>query len=377
MYIDKYGGYYKASMGGEHYLKYYKIADDIRLLMRTSPVDEETKTNLNIVDLPNFEVISCPSIMSFKGRLLNMHKLKKIMETQVRDADFLVIKAPGFFANIAATYAKTYNKPYLVELGACPWDALWNHSLKGKIIAPYQYLKTKKLLKDATHSVYVTNEFLQKRYPTNGVKVNCSNVMLDEFNDDCLSKRISKIKGNTDKIVIGTTAAVNVKYKGQQYIIKALAELKKQGLTSYEYQMVGGGDSHYLRSIARKHNVEEQVKFLGSLPHNKVFEWLDTIDLYVQPSRQEGLPRALIEAMSRALPAFGARTAGIPELLESEFIFSNTRKNIDEICDVLQSFDQDIMLQQANRNYQESQKYQKKVIETRRKQFFEKFKNGM
>src|SRR5690606_15570335 len=118
-----------------------------------------------------------------------------------------------------------------------------------------------------------------------------------------------------NKIIIGTTAAIDVKHKGQQYVIEALGELKKNGYTKFEYHLVGGGDPAYLKSIAKRHNIEENIHFLGTLPHNKVFEWLDNIDIYVQPSRQEGLPRALIEAMSRGLPAFGANTAGIPELL--------------------------------------------------------------
>ena len=176
------------------------------------------------------------------------------------------------------------------------------------------------------------------------------------------------------KVVIGTTAAVDVRYKGQQYIIQALGELKKQGITNYEYQLVGGGDQAHLKSIAEKYNVTEQVKFLGAMPHNKVFKWLETIDIYTQPSRQEGLPRALIEAMSRAVPAFGARTAGILELLDNEFIFSNTRKNIDEIIDILKSFDIETMRVQAKRNYEESKKYDKDTIEERRRKFFEEFK---
>jgi len=45
---------------------------------------------------------------------------------------------------------------------------------------------------------------------------------------------------------------------------------------------------------------------------------LDDVDIYIQPSRQEGLPRALIEAMSRGCPAVGSTAGGIPELLSPE-----------------------------------------------------------
>ena len=86
------------------------------------------------------------------------------------------------------------------------------------------------------------------------------------------------------------------------------------------------------------------------------------------------ITRALIEAMSRAVPAFGAKTAGIPELIDDEFIFSNTRKNIDEIIKILKSFDLETMMAQAKRNYKESKKYDKYIIEEKRRKFFEEFR---
>lgn len=247
----------------------------------------------------------------------------------------------------------------------------------GKLIALPSYITMKNIVKNSKYNVYVTSDFLQKRYPSEGKNTNCSNVALTEFDEKVLENRLRTIedKEKTDKIVIGTTAAVNIRYKGQQYVIQALGKLKKQGITNYEYHLVGGGNQTYLKEIAEKNDVIDQVRFLGPMSHNNVFEWLQTIDLYVQPSRQEGLPRALIEAMSRAIPAFGARTAGIPELLDNAFVFSNTRKNVDEIIKILKSFDKETLSIQARRNFEESKKYRREVIEERRKIFFECFKS--
>jgi glycosyltransferase involved in cell wall biosynthesis len=109
--------------------------------------------------------------------------------------------------------------------------------------------------------------------------------------------------------------------------------------------------------------------FFGSLPHDEVFDWLDTIDIYVQPSKQEGLPRAQIEAMSRGVPSFGSKAGGIPELLDREFIFNTVK----EICDILLSLDTDTMIEQAKRNFSESKKYDKASIERHRQLFFKDF----
>ena len=108
----------------------------------------------------------------------------------------------------------------------------------------------------------------------------------------------------------------------------------------------------------------------------KIFEWLDSIDIYVQPSRQEGMPRALIEAMSRGIPAFGAKTGGIPELLPEQYLFSNSSKNINEIIKILESLQNGNMMQLAEQNYEVAKKYRGKEIQKVREEFYLDFYNG-
>lgn len=376
---DEFNNYYGIAHNDDTFKRYYTIGKELSVAIRViKTTKSKAELKFSKITISPFRVIECPDISTLKGLFLHKQKVKEIIASEIKKTDYIVARLPSFIGNIAVDIAKKLEKPYLVEVVACPWDAFWNHSFKGKLVAPFMYLATKKRVRDAKYVVYVTNEFLQKRYPTIGESTNCSNVSLTEFNDDILESRLEKISNmdKQNKIIIGTTAAVDVRYKGQQYVIKALSKLNKKGITNYEYQLVGGGNQSFLKSIANKYNVAEQVKFLGPIPHDEVFKWLDTIDIYVQPSRQEGLPRALIEAMSRGLPAFGAKTGGTPELLDSIFIFSNTRKNIDEICSILELFDKNVMLKQAERNFKEAKKYDKTIIEERRKEFFLDFKKN-
>jgi glycosyltransferase involved in cell wall biosynthesis len=65
--------------------------------------------------------------------------------------------------------------------------------------------------------------------------------------------------------------------------------------------------------------VADRVTLTGTLPAgDAVWRQLDAADLFVMPSRTEGLPKALIEAMARGLPAVGSAVGGIPELLAPE-----------------------------------------------------------
>lgn len=352
--------------------RYLKVFDKLLVVTRQEEMDQSSK-KLEVSSGENVEFLKVENFIDLKN--LNMWFLaKRTIKAAVQRIDCAIIRLPSFIGNLAVKECIKQNKPYLIELVSCPWDALWNHSFIGKLVAPYMYFKTKFNIKSAKYVLYVTSRFLQKRYPTNGKSIDCSDVVLGKHDDKVLEKRISKIKSNKgEKLIIGTTAAVNVKYKGQQYVIKALGELKRQGITSFEYQLVGGGDSLYLQSIAEKNNVSDCIKFLGAKSHKEVYEWLDTVDIYVQPSRQEGLPRALVEAMSRGVPAFGANTGGIPELLDSNYIFSNTKNNISEICKILLTFNNKSMENQAKRNFEESKKYDEKSIEVKRHLFYKEF----
>ena len=375
MYIGEDGKYYKVSINNEHYARYYQFSEKINLLMRTEKIDNDSKKGMNIIDLKNLNVISCPSIMSFKMLLKNYFKVHRIIEENVKNNEFIVVKGPGLFCNIATKYARKYKKPYFAELGGCPFDGYWNHGISGKLMAPYMFFSTRKLMRNASHALYVTKYFLEKRYPTNGKYINCSNVTLESQKESVLDKRLEKInETNLKKITLCTIADIDVKFKGQQYIIKAIPEIKKRLGIDITYVLIGRGKKDYLEKVAKDNNVEKNVVFLGSKKHNEVFEELGKIDIYVQPSRQEGLPRAVIEAMSCGVPAFGANTAGIPELIDKEYIFSNTNRNIEEIVKIISLMnDKEILKKLAIENYKKAKDYDFDVLKARRENIYNDF----
>jgi len=120
--------------------------------------------------------------------------------------------------------------------------------------------------------------------------------------------------------------------------------------------------------------MENSVIFDGVLPAGEaVYQWLDQIDLYIQPSLTEGLPRALIEAMSRGCPAIGSRVGGIPELLQEDCM--HNPKNYKELGKlILNSLNQDWMKEQAQRNFHVAKNYYKDVLGRKRTMFWEKFR---
>lgn len=379
---DENGTYYTGGSYNEKiWSRYLNICSDLSVIARKDQNIYEidyARDKFNYFDNQKINFIETPNINSSVKNLTSFKVRKNINEIILREVlinDFVIARLPSNNGSIAVKYAKKYNKPYLVEVVGCAWDALWNYSRKGKLLAPFNFIKQKKAVKDAKYAIYVTKNFLQERYPSKGESINCSNVFLNELNESIVKNRmekIEKVKPNS-KLIIGTTAAVNVKYKGQESIIKVLGRLKSKGIINFEYQLVGGGDQTYLKLLAEKYQVTNQVKFLGSLPYDEVINWLDSIDIYVQPSKTEGLPRALIEAMSRGLLSIGTNVGGIPELLDQNYIFSNLSNNEDEIIEILLRINKEELKKEAIRNFDVAKEYEQSKIESRRQLFFRKF----
>lgn len=75
----------------------------------------------------------------------------------------------------------------------------------------------------------------------------------------------------------------------------------------------GGADLEPMRALTREKGVADFVSFLGE--RSDIAELMATSDLYLNTSRYEGMPVALLEAMASGLPIVATRVAGNTELV--------------------------------------------------------------
>ena len=126
--------------------------------------------------------------------------------------------------------------------------------------------------------------------------------------------------------------------------------------------------------LAKELNIRDKIEFCGVLPGGEpVFKWLDKMDLYIQPSFQEGLPRAVIEAMSRGCPIVGSSAGGIPELIDKSCVHKPGDYNglADSIERIIMDNDYSMMLTEMNLNT--SEKYKKSFLDEERNKFWNSF----
>ncbi len=107
-----------------------------------------------------------------------------------------------------------------------------------------------------------------------------------------------------------------VHQKGLDLAMHALADLKDM---EWEWVIVGDGPQmHTLKSLAQKLELEEHIVFTGWQSREQLNEHYKQSNLFLFPSRHEGMPNAVLEAMASGLPVIASQIAGNEELVSND-----------------------------------------------------------
>ena len=300
----------------------------------------------------------------------NLLVIKRMMQQILKDVDFCYLRS-GITASFASTICLKKHIPYLAVVNEDIFRNTVTHSrLLVRLSAyPLSYY-THRMIREANYACYVTQEYLQSNYPCKGKSLGCSDIEYLDINEQSLVKRLDKIKKQEGTIVLGSVGSISTELKGQDTVIKALAKLKAEGLTNYKFTMVGAGNPDRLRNLAIELGVENQIQFLGEFKHDDVLIWFEDIDIYIHPSRSEGLPRTILEAMTKAAPCICSLVGGIPELIDQGSLFTYNGTEVDTLVNIIKGFSKEKMEREARINFNRSKNYEPKLLEQRRNAFF-------
>lgn len=343
--------------------KYLTFSDSLIVIAFYIESNHKNGTFLesNLVSIPKLLLIK-----KTRNFFIIIKELNKIIRT-LPDEKFYVLRFPSILSSLISFNLRRKHKKYLAEVVGCPWDSLRNHSLLGKIVAPFIYFLTRYSVKNSSSAIYVTNNFLQKRYPTKSPSVGCSDVLIDKFDYTYVNRK--SVKSNS--LIIGSVGNVGLKYKGFKYVIKALKKMINKNQLSIIYYIVGGGDKSKLLNLIKKYKLNENVILLGPKTHQDVFEFYKKIDLFVHPSLTEGLPRVIIEAMSQGLPVIATNVGGIPELIDSKMLIRP--RSITDIVSKLSSLTTDLLFYYSEMNIRKSQEFQYDKLKKKRFDFMDNY----
>jgi len=183
-------------------------------------------------------------------------------------------------------------------------------------------------------------------------------------------EKIKNINLEERPLNIGVIGKIDVKAKGMGVLIKALGQLN----INFKLHIVGPGNQDFLKAIIEKYELKDSVNFHGKLKAGEqINKYLDSLDLYIHPSMQEGLPRSVIEAMARACPILASSIAGTPELIDKEYLHQpgNYKQLSKQILYLYNDFHK--LREMSTNNFERAKNYYPDILAEKRKGFWGEF----
>jgi phosphatidylinositol alpha-1,6-mannosyltransferase len=300
--------------------RYLNAFDTVRVIARVKDVPTTTP-GAHRVNGDHVHIWPLPYYVGPRQYLRHRTAIGHAIRTATTPTDAVILRVPSPIGSLLATHRERQHLPYALEVVADPHDVYAPGVIHHPARPWLRHWATNKLRHECQHATavgYVTQHTLQNRYPANphATTTGCSDVEL-AASAYAPSARGVRPLGRVPRLV--SVGSLKQPYKGIDTLLKALAHLHHQGTTLHLTHIGDGRHRPHLQQLAHHLGITHQITFTGWLPAGPpIRHHLDNADLFVMPSRTEGLPRALIEAMARALPAIATHIGGIPELLPPE-----------------------------------------------------------
>ncbi len=371
--------------------RYLKVFDKVRIVARAEQVNQVA---------PEFKAVSGDGV-EFRGvpfylgpwQYLKVRgRVREALRSTLGPHDAALFRVSSRLADDQLPLLWKQHRPYGLEVVGDPMESLAPGAVKHPLRPVFRQLSTRALKAQCARASavsYVTERVLQERYPAghDGLSISVSDAELQAASFSAVPRVFTTHYSSTDLapdayaakpkmhtgpvpprlVFVGSLAQM---YKGPDVLLNAINILSRQGF-ELELSLVGGGrHMPQLKQLAQTLGVGRLVTFHGEVPSEAVRERLDWGTLFVLPSRTEGLPRVIVEAMARALPCIASNVGGIPELLHpDDMVASNDAEALAaKIKQVLTSPAR--LNEMSIRNLAKAQEFRPDVLEERRTRFY-------
>ena len=244
--------------------------------------------------------------LRFLGGLIYMFSLGIYLVIHRRDYDIIHVHQALYPAFVCALCGKELlHKPVIVKIASSGRTS----DIRQLKRFPLGALQLKYLLKKMDCLVAVNktggDEFEEIGYARSQIVHIPNGVMIS-----------STIKNSYDQVKCAVTTARLSEEKGIDVALRAWANVVQQNKGVHLIIIGGGPLERELKGLSQSLGIGESVKFIGTA--QDVSQYLKDADLFVLPSRSEGVSNALLEAMSCGVPCIATNVGGNPEVLEIE-----------------------------------------------------------
>lgn len=379
-YIFRHDGkyYFKSQEWSDFYQRYLRVFEELRIVNRV--IDEpELKTGRILVDDPRIEIRPLPIFHGPKQYLTKYFATGHAMRNAVDGCDAAILRLPSTVAQRLSRQVMKAGIPYAAEIvfDACD-GANTSDSLSEKILWRIIDYQMKRICAGADGVSCVTAKYLQRRYfstKPNHFESNYSTLNIDKsfFTSPRKFPNRNPLSIAHVDLQIGLHGR-----KGTDIIIQALAKLKWEKGIVVNADFAGddwNNSTGQIMNYARKYGIESQVTCPGFLNRAQLNEFLDKSDLFVLPTKAEGLPRVIIEAIAKGLPVITTPVSGNPELVYDEYLvdFYDVDTLAQKIAQLVT--DRAAYEDASRRNFEHSLQYEGSILQVRRDEFYKKLKS--
>jgi glycosyltransferase involved in cell wall biosynthesis len=349
-----------------HFLKHF---DAVRIVSRVRD-EQKLEGDWNRVDGPGITLHGLPYYIGPLGYVRNARRLGKVARSAVGPDDAVILRVPSQIATHLEPLMRQ-GRPYGVQVVGDPYDVFAPGTIHHPLRPFFRWWFPRTMRRqcaNAAAAAYVTERTLQRRYACPAYSTYFSDVELSGGAIVAEPRRPAPGQRTFTLVTVGSLAQL---YKAPDVLIDAVGSLVKQGL---DLRLVLVGDGRYrpeLEERARAHGLGDRVIFRGQLPSgDAVRAELDRADVFVLPSRTEGLPRAIIEAMARGMPCIGSTVGGIPELLDArDLVPPDDAQALAGLIKAVVT-DPQRMAEMAARNLAKANEYRDDVLRERRDAYY-------
>jgi glycosyltransferase involved in cell wall biosynthesis len=376
----------------DFWTRYLTAFDRVKVLARIYDVPRP-EPDWRRADGPSVGFVTVPNYLGPWQYLGKALPVRRALRAAVGERDAAIMRVSSHIAGCLQPWVVRGRRPYGLEVVNDPYDLFAPGSVRYALRPFFRWWFARQLrgqCRSACGVAYVTETTLQRRYPCARYSVGMSDVEISEDalvgNPNVFTTHYSSVElAEEDAVSIGrqpggrrqrfrliTIASLAQVYKAPDILIRAVGRSLEAGL-DLTLEMVGDGKHRpELEKLVESLGLAERVRFAGQVPAGSaVRARLDAADLFVLPSRCEGLPRAMVEAMARALPCIGSTVGGIPELLPASDLVppGDVASLAGKIQEVLGSPER--MAEMSARNLIKAQDYRDDVLDRRRRAFLE------
>lgn len=367
------GKYYAGNESRKEFLtRYLRVFDSVRYVLRC--IDEkELKPGRALLEDNRIEISPVPIFHGPIQYAKNYLKVKRSVREVVKGCDAAILRLPSTIAQLISGDVLKSKIPYAVEVVFDAKDgAETSSNFIEKILWEIIHRKMVTLCSRADGVSCVTEKYLQQRYfsvKEGHFESHYSTLALDK--SFCTSPRLFPDKERMSIAHVDMQLELNGR-KGTKQVIDAISILRNRGI--YVNVTFAGEDrGHSTKEImdyATSVGVSEQVHCPGFLSRAELSRFLDKSDVFVLPTKAEGLPRVIIEAMAKGLPVVTTPASGNPELIENKYLveYSDVEgmaHKIEELVTFKEAYEK------ASRvNFEKSLEYAPDILQTRRDKFY-------